>query len=296
MSVAIISPSPIPSVSGLYELFRPHITFPSTIVGISGMPTIPAQPFPTVNCPSVALGMAATDMQSFQLLTTQMNMLAPMAAYLGVAVADLIPDIPGLGGFNLITILALDPEALLAAVRGLLGFAGWPFTAYPLYGDLNAPDFSDLQTMRSVVHSYAMTLVGTISDVIGSVAQALQIPGMGALPTFPSYSDVIQLALANLSVPDISTAVQAINSEGIPAGDMFAGLAFPGFPSVYAPEPRVFQDVRMTEVEVQEHLMGTMGTLCVDPMSTMKDFISSNFGSIGPFDFSLSACALEVAA
>ncbi len=250
----------------------------SLVPNIPSLPTIPAPPFafPTMNMPSIEQAYAATGTQMTLVLMIVNELITQLKGTDTGAgfIPDIpMPPIPGLPAFGFDDLLAFDPTAMLASLRGafdpqkLVDLKGQiPATVTDFKGEFQSllptlpskPDFNKLLGGSPVVGFQDQFSVDSITSLI-----ALNVPGL-PLPLWPSINPsewaiyaTLQHAIANYmaimtaNVTALITLFVGLLEDaevpGIPAGPTFptsfpevAALMPPGIvPDVVNPEFQV---------------------------------------------------------
>jgi len=141
------------------------------------------------------------ELQNFQLMTTFLAFIQPMADLLSLSLDAILPKMPVLN-INLLELLSANPSALLETIRtAIKNRVNIPFVEFPFYLTLSIPDFEAVQVLSNLTRYYFNMLVGFVEDLIGSVTDYLDIAGMIALPTLPTFAEVLSLAKTKLGIP-----------------------------------------------------------------------------------------------
>lgn len=213
------------------------IEIPDISITLPAMPGMPSFTWFETAAPGLQLEMFANQLQSFQ----QLSIMSAAYAVLSTVTSFPLPEIPGIPGATLDTLLALNPEQLLANITGGSGVRG-------LYEQLAWPEMEQLSTLQIRIAEYQAIMVNFLFDFANEVADILIVSKLSALPQIPNA----QTIFAALSGP----------------------LSFPGFSiDLSVPDPLI-PGFDFPEYEKGQILKMVMNSLPTVSLKTIVDFIN----------------------
>lgn len=218
----------LPTVDGIQEAVR--AIMPSTPIDFPGfnitLPTMPG--LPSIGWPSMTSLNALLEMFANQLANNQL-VLAISAAYDVVSSIFSLPfpPMPGLP-FDFGDILSMNVDAMIDAIKSLYPNISLPSVPWPLYPTFNMPDMEILSTLQLAIGAYMYDMCNLLFTMVNEVADILKLPGMSAIPAFPSLSSILAMLpdvpslddLMNLSIPGFGSLLGMLPTPLIPGFDL----------------------------------------------------------------------------
>lgn len=284
--VSLCTNSPLPTFKSLYDSFEVNLTFPPQGFTFPALPTLPSPMFPSISVPNLEAIKTVAELQSQQIMGTAMAMIQPMIDLLGLDLGAILPKIPYID-VSLTDLLAGDPSVLFQKIKDrlLTGLPNpaWPFIPTPFYFELSMPDISVAQIAGNLVKDYMKVITGFIEGLVGQVTSFLEIAGMPALPTFPSFEDIEGLILGKVS--GATNFLDAIKNEiGLSVSELF-DITIPGFPALPALPSPLVPSIGIPEFDFQESMGILMNHLNTTGLQLVMNFIDSTLGAFLSFSF-----------
>lgn len=268
---------PIPSFADLHANALACMTFPPTGFSVPSLPGLRSPIYSGFSSANLEIVQLVQELQSFQFLTTLSALAAPLAGFLGGAIDDLLPKIPGTG-IGLTGLLACDPSGLYAAVQAAItehGIGAFPFVPTPIFHGISAPALETVNIVKFVLKGFMQSLTDAIFGLINSVTGELGLAAMPALPSFPTLAGIQSMILAQfpgaVSIADVlNKGLSALFAFPVPGFD-----AIPAFPAPLVPGMSSYA------VEFADALNIFLAGLLATPLRLLIDFVSSTLGMLG---------------
>jgi hypothetical protein len=266
--------SAIPNVNSMIAQIQPALTFPPTFPTLGSLlPTLPSPMFPSLQIPNLSLMMTAVEMQAFQLQNTLVGMMKPMLDLLSIDINSFLPPIPGLPGYNLLTLISAKADELIATIKAsILGGFRFPGLPDPLFPSMTIPDLQVLTTLQVAVSNYMQMIATMLPDLIESVTKKLKIPNITGLPTLPNIDDVSALAVS--AYASAGRKLSALSS-----------LSFPGLPALPALPDPLLPSFTMPDIDFASGLMALFNNLTTGLMQPIMEFIENTLSRFLSFSF-----------
>lgn len=242
----------VPTYSGLLSLFPPTITtFPAMI-------SLPSPQWVGVVSPPMNAEALVTEMMQSNMIGLAASMITSVTDFLAIDPSTIIPDIPGLPGFNLIDLVNMDIAALIAVVsEPEYDFSSIPLIPADMFAGLNIPAWKALMAVQIAINGYSGNLAGVIFSLIELVTENLEIPGMDALPVLPTINGVLALLPAQPTIADLN------------------GLSIPGFAFLLALPSPLTSSVNVPSYDLQQGLKNLFSGLNTEIITLLLDFIDT---------------------
>jgi hypothetical protein len=261
---------PLPSFISLFRSTTFHFP-PNVTLRIPSLPSLLNPIYSTLSHINMEILQLVQELQSYQFLTTIMNIIRPLVSFIGGVLSSILPKIPGTL-LTLIDLLAMDAKGLYNSVKGAIsqfGISIFSLVPSPMFISLSIPDIEIVNTIKLILKQYMNLCVGVITGLISQVTSILAIANMAVLPILPSLSAIMKIIRGNinLSLPDI-----------------FALLVFPGFPVITIPHPLI-PNFSSIEVELLEGLNIFLGEMINSLLGTIMKFITDILSAFIGFTF-----------
>jgi len=166
------------------------------------------------------------------------GMITTTTDYLSIDPSTVIPEIPGLPGFDLVNLLAGEIDDLVASAS----LPGFDFTAIPLMSDtalsgLDIPTMKALEAVQLAIGGYVGNLTTVVFDLVKGVTDDLEITAMPALPVPPTIEELYALLPPTPTIDDLAAL-------GIPGYSFSLALPSPLVPSVNIPSYDLEQGIK----------------------------------------------------
>lgn len=280
MMIQLCTNTPIPTCHSLIESIRAQLPTQIPQFEIPDILGLPVPIYPDLSSFELEFQQIIQALQSFQLSTTLLNVVKPLVAFLGGALNDLLPKIPGLP-FNLLDLVELDADVIYTAIKQAIEDQATDFLALlplPLFDGLSIPSI-EIHNIVKMIKSYAMTLVlDLVNDLVSQVTDILQISNGLALLQIPSLSQIKDLILA--AFPDYAN-IRDLLQSGIDIKSLFSALNLPIIPVL--PDP-FLMGIKSPEIEFNELLTIFYTEFIASQISVVVDFVSDALGILG-FEF-----------
>jgi hypothetical protein len=262
MITTICVPNPIPLFTDVYNLFLPLLSLKLPSFTFPSLPTLPFPLYLNINCPSIQAVMIAAELQCTQLLNLIYAIIQPVVNYLGIAIADILPNIPGLG-INLIQLLEGNVAQFIAqlesfSISTLLALAGIPAE---LYDKLVVPAFSAVHAFQLLVRSYFAALLNTLVSLINRISAF-------SLPTIPDFATFFAAVLS--AIPNFSFNVNIPNLQ-----NLLALVTIPGFAFLSLLPNPLYPNLSIPEFELIELLKNLYTDFITAPLTLILNFIQN---------------------
>ncbi len=270
----ICATEPIPTLNSLLQAVAPALTFPPTFPTLGSLlPTLPSPMFPSLQIPNLSVVMTMVELQAFQLQNTILGMVRPMLNLLGISISSFLPEIPGIPGYNLLTLLTADPNELVASIKASIasGFV-FPGLPNPMFPSMTIPDLQVVHTLQVAVANYMQMITNLVPDLIQAVTKKLKIPNISGLPTLPNIDSVTSMA----------QAAYAAAGRKLSA---LSNLSFPGLPALpLLPDP-LLPSFTMPDIDFVTGLLALITNLTTGLLQPIMNFIQNTLGRFLSFSF-----------
>jgi len=255
-SMQICADSPLPTFESLWA----NITDVDIEFTIPSLPGLRSPAYDGYSNLKIELSQVVQELQQLQTMTTISACLEPLASFLGGAIDDFMPTIPGTD-IAFTQILSGDADTLYAAIKqAVLDEVQFPFVPQPMFGKISNPELEVAETVKAVMRGYMQTAIGVITDLISQVVDQLELPGMPALPEIPTDFDSLKQFILDLS--GLNTLGEVLAAGWFPVPQLFSGISNP-------------------EIEIQNQLNIYMNNLLMLPLQIIVDFINSTLSMLG---------------
>ncbi len=234
-SQIICCPSILPSYNDLAELLSPFYSVPD--ITLPTQLTVPSPIWPAINIPQAELEMTITEMLQSQLTGVTVGLFKPVTKYLGLNLKDVVPDIPGFPGLNIIDLLDGSIDEMVALAKSPnFDFSAIPLLPSPIYPGLELPARQALVAVQTAVNGYLQILSTVVTNLINKITDILELPGL-VIPKFPTLDDILALLPTPPSLEDLRNQGADLlkllpGLRGMPSLHTLAdllGLSIPGF-------------------------------------------------------------------
>lgn len=277
--ITVCTNSPIPSFQSLYDQVLAHMTFPPPELSIPALPGLKNPIYAGFSNINMEIVQLVQELQNYQLQITLMAVFEPLVAFLGGALENILPKIPGTD-LTLIDLLACDPDTIYAAIAEAIAIHGigiFPFVPNPMFSGLSIPAIEAVNVIKMVTRGYYVLLLNALLSLINQVADILEIGGLSGIPAIPTLSQVQAAILA--AFPGF-TSLTALIASGIGIQTLFSAISFPGLPTMLMPSPLI-PGFSSYEAEFQEALAILYGNLTTVPLNIILDFVQNALGMLG---------------
>lgn len=248
--------SPLPTFESLWSSIS-DVDMDFTIPSLPGIRTPIYDGYSNLK---IELSQIIQELQQMQTLTTLSACLEPLASFLGGAIDDFMPKIPGTN-ISFTQILGGDPAALYAAIKqAILNGVHFPFVPTPMFQKLSIPEIEVAETVKAVMKGYMQSAISVITDLISQVVDQLELPGLPSLPVIPT--DLASLKQYVLDTSGLPSLTDALAAGRFPVAQLFARISNP-------------------EIEIQNQLSIYMNNLLMLPLQIIVDFINDTLSMLG---------------
>ena len=248
--------SPLPSFQSLWA----NITDVNIDFSIPQLPGIRTPIYEGYSNLKMELSQVLQDMQQLQIMTTITACLQPLVSFLGGAIDDFMPKIPGTD-ISFTQLIGGNVEVLYASIKqAILNGVQFPFLPTPIFQKLSVPEIEIVETVKAVMKGYLQTAISIITDLISQVVDQLELPGLPALPTIPT--DLPSLKQFILNISGFSTLEEVLVAGWFPVPNLFPGIS-------------------NIEIELQNQLSIFMSNLLLLPLQIIVDFINDTLSMLG---------------
>ena len=252
----ICADSPLPTFQSLWA----NITDVDISFTIPTLPGIRNPIYEGYSNLKIELSQVLQELQQLQTLTTISACLEPLASFLGGAIDDFMPSIPGTD-ISFTQIFTMSADALYQKIKqAILNGVQFPFIPTPMFQKLSIPEIELGETVKAVMKGYMQSAISIITDLITQVVDQLELPGLPALPTIPT--DISSLKQFILDASGFSTLEEALLAGWFPISQLFARISNP-------------------EIEIQNQLSIYMSNLLLLPLQIIVDFINDTLSMLG---------------
>lgn len=214
-TIMICADTPVPAFVDLYDQIVAELNIPNLEFVIPELPTLPSPIWPGIRKFSYEAVIAMAEIQAQQYATTFMAMIQPFVDFLGLAINDILPQIPVIGG-TLIDLLAGNVDAMLETVKLAIA-QGWEtvaaFIPVPVFPNLRNLAEEALLTLQNIIRNYWNLLIAVCVDLIGQITDLLQLAGLPAIPVMPTVDELIDVLISLLPslIPGLGDIMNNIN-------------------------------------------------------------------------------------
>lgn len=252
----ICADSPLPTFESLWA----NITDVDIDFTIPSLPGLRIPVYDGYSNLKIELSQVVQELQQLQTMTTVSACLEPLASFLGGAIDDLMPTIPGTD-ISFTQVLSGNVDALYAGIKqAILDGVHFPFVPQPMFIKISNPEIEIAETVKAVMRGYIQTAISVITDLISQVVDQLELPGMPALPEIPTDIDSLKQFILDLS--GLSSLMDVLSMGWFPVPQLFSGISSP-------------------EVEIQNQLNIYMNNLLLLPLQIIVDFINNTLSMLG---------------
>lgn len=252
----ICSDTPLPTFQSLWA----NITDIDMTFTIPTLPGIRSPIYEGYSNLKIELSQVMQELQQLQTLTTITACLEPLASFLGGAIDDFMPSIPGTN-ISFTQLLTISADTLYQQIKqAILDGVQFPFIPTPMFQKLSIPEIESAETVKAVMKGYLQSAISVITDLITQVVDQLELPGLPALPTIPT--DISSLKQFILDASGFSTLEEALLAGWFPISQLFARISNP-------------------EIEIQNQLSIYMSNLLLLPLQVIVDFINDTLSMLG---------------
>lgn len=281
----ICSTTPIPDFNSLYESALSAITVPPGSISIPILPAIPNPIYVNLNCINMEIVAIIQQFQTSQLLTTFMAFIAPLVKYLGLDLLSILPKIP-YTNLTLIDLIALEPTLIYNTLAKLPSsiLKLIPGVPVPLYYAFNCPAIQITNAIQGIINGYMNTLIGTVTNLINQVINALDIPDLPGLPTIPTLPSITELQ-ALIIPPGLPIKKITALLEKYSLNALLALAVFPGFPVLPALPIPLILSINIPETNLIIGLGILYASYVTYPMTLIYNYIENTLGEFLSFTF-----------
>ena len=268
----------IPSFNSLYNLLPLPL---SNIFTIPSLPCLKNPIYDFIKHPMLELVHLTHELQTYQYFTTFLSFFTPIVNFLGLSLSDILPKIPTIG-LSLLDLLNLAPHTLYSAISALEDFSPFSFLPTPIFQNLVIPEIELLNQVKFITTGYMNALISTLTSLIGSVTNQLDLSSLPSLPTVPSFSSLTNMLLSQFpTFPDLLSILKS----NISLADLF-NFTIPGFPAFPSLPSPLISNFISPEIALMETLKIMYAELISYPMSIILNFCNTVLTAIS-FSFPL---------
>ena len=273
MSIHICTTDPLATIDSIMSAFQSHVP-PGLPTLPKFLPSVPSPMYGTIKMPNTEMLVAAIELQAYQLQNTLLAMIRPMLSLLAMDINSFIPDIPGLPGFNLMSLLEDNAAAMLAAVKAALA-SGLviPGIPDPFFATILAPEIRALHALQAIISNYMQTIANLLPALIKKVTDKLVISAMPTLPTLPSPAAIL-------------AAIEAAIASGLDnLASKIMGISFPGMPSFPAIQIPLVVAMNVPQIDLIHYLNMLKNNLLIGLLTPIMHFINTVLSAFLSFTF-----------
>lgn len=280
MAITLCCDVPVPTFTALYQSLMKGISGDIPELTIPKLPGLRSPIFDGFSHPGLELSNLVQELQQFQLSLTLFNVFKPLADFLGGALEDLLPKIPGTD-LTLLDIIAMDSSRIYAAVQAAID-DGFKFLMLPnpIFPDLSIPALETVATVKAIIRSYPAMVVTKIKELVGLVTDALELPGLPSIPELPTRDAIVKAALE--AFPEVEQIIDLL-SDDFSVSDLFSAFALPGFPPLILPKPLI-PGMSAFSLEIEEAMSIFQADALGALVQPIVDFCEDTLGALG-FEF-----------
>lgn len=280
MAITLCCDVPVPTFSALYQSLMDSLPDEIPELEIPSLPGLRNPIYDGFSHLGLELSQLVQELQQYQLSLTIFNVFKPLADFLGGALEDLLPKIPGTD-LTLLDIIAMDTDRIYSAIQAAIdeGFK-FPMLPDPIFPDLSIPALDTVATVKAVLRDYPADLLKKIKQLIDLVTGTLSISAVLEIPPLPTREDIIQAAL--LVFPDAENLVDLL-SDDFGVQELFAAFTVPGFPPLVLPNPLVI-GFSSFSAELEEAMSIFQADALGALLQPIVDFCEDTLGALG-FEF-----------
>lgn len=281
MAITLCCDSPLPTFSSL------HASLMESLEG-HGIPelTIPKLPgirnpiYNGFSHPVLELSQLVQELQHYQVSLTMLNIFKPIADFLGGALEELLPKVPGTD-LTLLDIIAMKTDRIYDAIQQAIenGFK-FPMLPDPIFPDLSIPALDTVATVKAVLRDYPASLLKKIKQLIDIVTGQLALSAIFTIPPLPTRQDVELAILA--AFPTFDRPLDILTEE-FSVSKLFMAFTVPGFPPLILPEPLV-TGFSSFSLELDEAISIFQADALSSLLQPVIDFCQDTLGQLG-FEF-----------
>ena len=267
--------TPLPTFSSLHSSFSANLTFPPKELAFPEMPTLPSPMFPTIGAPNLEMVTTMLELQSHQLMLTMMGFIQPVIDALSLDLDAVLPTMPGLPDFNLMSLLENKADELYAAVKEMIpDLSGF-------YPSLGIPEMELMQKASELVKTYVASLITWLEEKISAVTDLLSLVGMPTLPSIPTIEELRSIAMNKWN--EMKSMIPDFNAEASMA-DIF-DFDIPGFPPLPKIPTPLIPSINIPEFSFELSLQSKFADIQGAAMSMIMDFVDSVLSTVLSFSF-----------
>lgn len=280
MTIRLCTDTPLPTFQALKESLAASIADGIPELTIPSLPGLLSPIYEGFSQIDLELSQLVQELQAFQINLTMFNIFKPLSEFLGGALEDILPKIPGTD-LTLLDIINGDSAKVYQAVKQAIADGiELPMIPSPIFGDISIPGLETVATVKALLRGYPPLLVAKIKELIAQVTDQLEIPGLPEIPELPTR-ETIEAALLEL-FPEAERLADMLNDD-FSVSALFSGLILPGIPPLILPEPLVngFSSFSVDFEEAMAIYMTNAASALIGPI---VDFCNDALSSLG-FEF-----------
>jgi hypothetical protein len=266
----------IPSFSALLAGAASRLSFPPALgLQMPTLPTLPNPLYPNYLHPNLQITIVVEELQTYQILTTMMAIIQPLASFLGATLSSILPTIVGTG-LTLVDLLANQAANLYAAVSAAIQAgegALFSLVPNPIFPSYLHPEMALVVTVRLVIKQYMFALIGLMQSLISSATSIMKVANMVALPAIPTLSQLTG-ALFAVAGAGIATIDELLHAEAASLQSLVASLSFPGLVLPVLPIPLV-PNFHAPDIEFTETLNIIYAQFATTVLQIIYNFVNS---------------------